>query len=285
MRRGFGFHDRRSPFRFNPVTLFLGGTVKGALYDLSSIATLFQDDAGNTPVTAVEQTVGRILDLSGNNNHAAQSASGSRPTYRALYNLFTNTEQFQNWNLSLVTINQDVIVAPDGTLTADKIVETTSTGGHSVWQSVTVVSGETYTMSCYFQKAERNFGWLKFSDGATNWAQAFDLATGQVGNVVFNAPTTSTIADAGNGWWRCTITVTAGNTGMGGHDVGVMETNGTRVYAGDAAKGIALVGGGATGIDDGSGAAFTGVGLTGGVVNVAGLVVGDGGGCGRCGHC
>ena len=52
MHRGFGFHDRHSPFRFDPATLFIGGAIKGAFYDPSNITTLFQDDAGTTPVAA-----------------------------------------------------------------------------------------------------------------------------------------------------------------------------------------------------------------------------------------
>lgn len=61
MRKGFGFHDRHSPFRFNPATLFTGGQ-QGAWYDPGDITTLFQDSAGTTPVTASGQSVGLMLD-------------------------------------------------------------------------------------------------------------------------------------------------------------------------------------------------------------------------------
>lgn len=79
MRKGFGFHDRHSPFRFNPATLFAGGE-QGVWYDPSDLTTLFQDSAGTTPVTAVGQPVGRILDKSGQGNHAFQTTPASRPT-------------------------------------------------------------------------------------------------------------------------------------------------------------------------------------------------------------
>jgi hypothetical protein len=52
----------------------------GAWFDPSDFSTMFQDSAGTTPVTAVGQPVGKILDKSGNNKHATQSVSGSRPT-------------------------------------------------------------------------------------------------------------------------------------------------------------------------------------------------------------
>jgi hypothetical protein len=49
--------------KFSPASLFSGGA-KGAWYDPSDYSTLFQDSAGTTPVTAVEQPVGLMLDKS-----------------------------------------------------------------------------------------------------------------------------------------------------------------------------------------------------------------------------
>jgi hypothetical protein len=48
---------------FNPRSLFASGE-QGAWYDPSDMSTLFQDAAGTTPVTAVEQPVGLMLDKS-----------------------------------------------------------------------------------------------------------------------------------------------------------------------------------------------------------------------------
>lgn len=47
----------------NPLTLFAAGE-QGVWYDPSDLTTLFQDSAGVTPVTAVEQPVGLVLDKS-----------------------------------------------------------------------------------------------------------------------------------------------------------------------------------------------------------------------------
>jgi hypothetical protein len=46
---------------FTPASLFTQGE-QGAWYDPSDYSTLFQDSAGTTPVTAVEQSVGLMLD-------------------------------------------------------------------------------------------------------------------------------------------------------------------------------------------------------------------------------
>jgi hypothetical protein len=55
---------------------------QGLWLDPSDLSTLFQDSAGTTPVTAVEQPVGKILDKSGRGNHATQATSASRPILR-----------------------------------------------------------------------------------------------------------------------------------------------------------------------------------------------------------
>jgi hypothetical protein len=90
MLKNNGFHNRHSPLPFSPASLFANGE-QGLWYDPSNFATLFQDSAGTTPVTAVEQPVGLQLDLSGRGNHALQSTSANRPVVSARVNLFVGT--------------------------------------------------------------------------------------------------------------------------------------------------------------------------------------------------
>lgn len=63
---------------FDPASLFSSGE-QGFWYDPSDFSTMFQDSAGTTPVTAVGQPVGKILDKSGRGNHASQSTAAARP--------------------------------------------------------------------------------------------------------------------------------------------------------------------------------------------------------------
>jgi hypothetical protein len=58
------------------------GSIAGAWYGPSDLSTLFQDSAGTTPVTTAGQPVGRMLDKSGNDNHATQATAAARPTYQ-----------------------------------------------------------------------------------------------------------------------------------------------------------------------------------------------------------
>lgn len=65
--------------------LFAG--TQGVWYDPSDLSTVFQDSAGTIP-GAVNQPVGRILDISGNGNHASQAVAGNRPTLRSSGGLY-----------------------------------------------------------------------------------------------------------------------------------------------------------------------------------------------------
>ena len=57
---------------YNPIALFQNSE-QGAWYDPSDITTLYQDSAGTTPVTAVEQPVGKMLDRSEEHTSELQS--------------------------------------------------------------------------------------------------------------------------------------------------------------------------------------------------------------------
>lgn len=75
-RRGIANGVLQAPF--NVKSLFAKGE-QGVWYDPSDLSTLFQDAAGTTPVTAVGQPVGLMLDKSGRGTHATQAKAASRP--------------------------------------------------------------------------------------------------------------------------------------------------------------------------------------------------------------
>lgn len=219
--------------RFWPSNLFLGG-IPGAWYDPTDLSTMFQDSAGTTPVTAVEQPVGRILDKSGNGNHASQSTAASRPTYRARYNLLTYSEDFGNaaWIPFQATVATNATTAPDGTLTADKLQENNTVNPHSTYQLITTGS-QSYTLTFYAKAAERS--WVKMRGFAFD--TYFDVANGTVGSVNPNA--TASIAPAGNGWYRCSVT---GATAASNVQIAITTGNGVDSYQGVAGNGVFIWG-------------------------------------------
>lgn len=68
------------PASLDVMSLFANGE-EGAWYDPSDMSTLFQDNTGTVPVTAVGQPVGYILDKSGRGNHL--QAMGAYGTLQA----------------------------------------------------------------------------------------------------------------------------------------------------------------------------------------------------------
>lgn len=65
---------------FSPATLFAGET--GGYWDPSVLSSLWQDSARTTPVTANNDPIGAIDDLSGNGNHLVQATADNRPLYK-----------------------------------------------------------------------------------------------------------------------------------------------------------------------------------------------------------
>lgn len=99
---------------WSPLSLFSNGE-QGALYDPSDFSTLYQDSAGTTPVTAVSQPVGKMLDISGNNNHAYRATASSRPVLRQNGSGYYYLE-FDGVDDSLSTNTLDLTVTDSATL-------------------------------------------------------------------------------------------------------------------------------------------------------------------------
>lgn len=162
-------------------------------------------------------------------------------------NLLTYSEQFDNaaWTKGLSSVTANTVVAPDGTLTGDKLVEDTSNGSHLIRQSVTgLSSGSTLTLSIYLKAAERTTAQIYFNDNAStaNRVQAdFNLSAGTTSSATnFGTFTgaTSSITSVGNGWYRCTLSgVATGVTAVGNRLI-----IGTTTYTGDGYSGLYIWG-------------------------------------------
>lgn len=162
-------------------------------------------------------------------------------------NILQYTEDFDNayWTKNRVSILKNFTTAPDGTLTASKMIETTGTGVHDVFRASTLsyTAGNLYTSSVFAKAAERNFVALNFSDGLVigGGEAEFDLSTGNIVSV--SVDSTARIEDFGNGWYRCSVTATCDVTGTGnGGEVYIRETSGVASYTGDGISGIYIWG-------------------------------------------
>jgi hypothetical protein len=161
-------------------------------------------------------------------------------------NLLTYSEQFDNaaWTKSRSSITANIVVAPDGAITGDKLVEdTTASATHQIQRSVSYTSGTTYTRSMYAKSAERTGFRFQFPSSAfTSGLNAyFDLLTGTVAAV--STGVTASITPVGNGWYRCTATATATATASGTEiSCGLTITAANPTYTGDGVSGLYIWG-------------------------------------------
>lgn len=101
---------------WTPALWFLTSE-QGIWLDPSDMSTLFQDSAGTTPVTAVEDPVGKILDKSGRGNHATQPTSGKRPKLSARKNWLLATTTLSTQSVTLLAAPHTLSFTGTGTLT------------------------------------------------------------------------------------------------------------------------------------------------------------------------
>ena len=185
----------------------------------------------------VSQTFDQLLDFTRTSAATFVGSNGLIQTTPASVNLLLWTQQFDNaaWTKNGTTVTANSTVAPDGTSTADTLVETS--GGTFHWidfsNASLVASSTTVTASVYLKANGRNWALINLGTGQSAY---FDLINGVVGTTAGTLLNTA-ITSAGNGWYRCSITaVTATSTGR--IQVYAASANGTPSYAGDGTSGI-----------------------------------------------
>lgn len=149
-------------------------------------------------------------------------------------NLLTYSEQFDNsaWGKSAATVTPNAATAPDGTTTADKLVESSDASPtlHIINRSGLITTAGNYTLSIYAKAAERSQLAIQFGANVTY----FNLTLGTV------VSGTGIITAAGSGWYRCSITATIAltNTTIAYYTA----VGGTATYTGDGTSGVYLWG-------------------------------------------
>jgi hypothetical protein len=165
-------------------------------------------------------------------------------------NLQIQSEDFTtSWVVAAASIQSNTLVAPNGTLTADKLVEDTANAWHYVgFFNITPTTATPYTLSCYAKKGEREFVQLylpstAFGDSNSTNGAVFNLTTGAIA-VQGSALTSASITSVGNGWYRCTITKTSTSTTAFPFVISVRNagTFSTAGYTGDGYSGIYIWG-------------------------------------------
>jgi hypothetical protein len=133
------------------------------------------------------------------------------------YNLLTLTDQFNsaNWNQSATTTTNNVVTAPNGTMTASSTVETATNATHRISQFFSGgFPANPYAFSVYAKANGARRLYIN-ADAAIGSGALFDLTgSGSViatqGAAVNRA---ASITSVGNGWYRCSVIGTGANAG------------------------------------------------------------------------
>ena len=162
-----------------------------------------------------------------------RSSNGTRINSSGLvevcpWNLLQQSETFNTtWSASNTVVTANQTTAPNGTTTADLVVDNTNNTSHALTQSVTNLSvGLDYYYSIYVKNNNHTWVLLRHDNGGT--FNYFNIATGVKGT---NTQANSTIENVGNGWYKLTVpfNVTGSSSGP---EFYLASADGTFTYAG-----------------------------------------------------
>lgn len=214
----------------------VGGTFSRA--DGVANATYFSRDG-----VLLTAAVGVLRD-----EHYAQDGRRYTISEPGTTNRLLRCNDFANayWTKTNCSVSSNADTALDGTATADRIVENSSAGLHSVNSTtVTITANANITFSQWFKPGGRSWVYLKVYDSTnTDWAaRYFDLATGALGSTgtVGTATHVQAYIERGfgtmAGWVRCVLAVNIGNGRTSIRcETFLATSNGGVSYTGDGAS-------------------------------------------------
>lgn len=160
-------------------------------------------------------------------------------------NLLVRSSELDNgsWTKDKAAIGANAVASPDGSISADKLVEDSAAGWHRAYVA-SAATNSAHTFSIYLKAAERTKALISMSDLSSGDASAnIDLSAGTIGLGNFNIGGAWTngsysITPAGNGWYRCRITATKGAGSNIACMVFLLNNSNADSYAGDGSSGI-----------------------------------------------
>jgi hypothetical protein len=176
----------------------------------------------------------------------------------AVTNLLLNSEDFSaaTWTRSNLTPTTDAVVAPNGTTTADALLETTASTEHVIYATSTQTF-TTGTQSIYVKPNGRTNAALRFYNANNDWHTVVFNLTGDgsatqssAGSSSGFSAVSSSIVNVGNGWYRISMTATQSSRATYPLSLDFCTTStptldslsGAEFYTGDITKGVFLWG-------------------------------------------
>jgi hypothetical protein len=134
----------------------------------------------------------------------------------AATNVQIYSEDFTQANYGLVasSIDDDSTTAPNGSSTADSLIDDTANDRHIIFDTTLTTSANNHTLSVYAKDGGQRYIQIGIHSNGTfsGIAAFFDLQTGTAGDTKSDigagtgTVVGSTITDVGNGWYRLTLT-------------------------------------------------------------------------------
>lgn len=124
-----------------------------------------------------------------------------------------------SWITSNASVVANAAVAPDNTMTADKLVANTSNTTHSIRYDATISLNQLNLFSVFVKAAGYNFARVrlyKTSDSTHNANIYVSLIDGSISAIDYNGDATSGTATTiyrGNGWWEVQFVLDVANSG------------------------------------------------------------------------
>jgi len=123
-------------------------------------------------------------------------------------NLVLRSEEFDNasWTKLLSSITANTAISPSDIQNADTFTANGISGFHYLFNTASLTTATTYSISVFAKKGTNNF--IQLTGGTVpfgiNFFANFDLNNGVLGTV--GSATTARIENYGNDWYRCIIT-------------------------------------------------------------------------------
>jgi hypothetical protein len=147
-------------------------------------------------------------------------------------NLITYSQSLSNWtNIQNVTVADNSIISPNGTLNASRINETVDNIVHRLFMNPTVNSAK-HAYSVFLKEGTRKWAYLRLDGAATDQRTWFDLENGVIGTI--SNDHIASIENYGNGWYKCVVSIKGtvyDTTPLG--ILAIAESNNSISYAGN----------------------------------------------------
>jgi len=158
-------------------------------------------------------------------------------------NLVTYSSSFDNaaWTKGNGTVTANATTSPSGITDADKFAEDSSTDAHYFGNdTATATSGQSVTFTIFAKQSERSWIAIRLYSGFGSIFGYYNIANGTLGTI--GAGGVGNIEDYGNGWYRCSLTITMVSNSVCLPYVFSSTGNGTITFTGTSGSGIYVYG-------------------------------------------